>query len=98
MTKPEWGIKRTCQECDTTFYDLKKDPITCPKCLTVYDEKALTRKQSVSYNTKETAEIDSIQEDDAYSDDDFFLETPSDLLESLEEIEDEYEGKTARTV
>ena len=32
MVKPEWGIKRTCKDCGARFYDLRRDPITCPKC------------------------------------------------------------------
>ncbi|MBT4770460.1 MAG: TIGR02300 family protein [Rhodospirillaceae bacterium] len=32
MSKPEWGQKRNCQGCGARFYDLKKDPIICPKC------------------------------------------------------------------
>jgi uncharacterized protein (TIGR02300 family) len=32
LSKPEWGIKRTCQSCAARFYDLKRAPIVCPKC------------------------------------------------------------------
>ena len=32
MAKPEWGTKRTCQKCESRFYDLKRTPIVCPKC------------------------------------------------------------------
>jgi len=32
VSKPEWGQKRNCQGCSARFYDLKKDPIICPKC------------------------------------------------------------------
>ena len=33
------GTKRTCQnaDCGSRFYDLAKDPITCPICSTVYE-------------------------------------------------------------
>jgi uncharacterized protein (TIGR02300 family) len=36
--KLERGTKRTCQnpECSSRFYDLNRDPITCPICNTVY--------------------------------------------------------------
>jgi uncharacterized protein (TIGR02300 family) len=38
-TKAERGTKRTCQnpECGSRFYDLNRDPITCPICQTVYE-------------------------------------------------------------
>ena len=94
MSKPEWGIKRTCQSCEASFYDLKKDPIICPKCLTVYDEKALIEKHRVERDS-EFEDIKRIEEDGNFKDDDFFLETPSELLETLEEFEAEFQDKNA---
>ncbi|HJU32481.1 MAG TPA: TIGR02300 family protein [Hyphomicrobiaceae bacterium] len=37
--KAERGTKRTCQntDCGSRFYDLNRDPITCPICGTVYE-------------------------------------------------------------
>ena len=35
MVKPEWGTKRLCLECGAKFYDMLRDPITCPACETV---------------------------------------------------------------
>lgn len=32
MAKEEWGLKHTCPNCSTKFYDLLKEPIVCPKC------------------------------------------------------------------
>ena len=32
MTKPEWGRKRTCQGCGSRYYDMMRNPATCPKC------------------------------------------------------------------
>ena len=43
MVKPVWGMKRTCQGCGAHFYDLRKDPIICPKCATLYDPDAVSR-------------------------------------------------------
>ena len=37
MAKPDLGTKRVCQSCGAKFYDLSKDPITCPKCGAVYE-------------------------------------------------------------
>jgi len=36
-TKDARGTKRTCQECGARFYDLLRDPITCPMCGTIYE-------------------------------------------------------------
>ena len=41
MAKPELGTKRLCASCGAKFYDLNKDPITCPKCGTVYEVAAV---------------------------------------------------------
>jgi len=37
VAKPELGTKRLCASCGAKFYDLSKDPITCPKCGTVFE-------------------------------------------------------------
>src|SRR5438876_11345909 len=37
-TKADRGTKRSCQnpQCGSRFYDLNRDPITCPSCGTAY--------------------------------------------------------------
>ncbi|MBI1209721.1 MAG: TIGR02300 family protein [Azospirillum sp.] len=45
MAKPEWGIKRICPSCSTRYYDLRKDPPTCPACGVVYDPEALLKSR-----------------------------------------------------
>src|SRR5215813_14391635 len=37
VANPELGTKRLCASCGAKFYDLNKDPITCPKCGTVFE-------------------------------------------------------------
>lgn len=41
--KLEWGAKRTCLSCGARFYDMRREPITCPKCNTVFDPEAVFR-------------------------------------------------------
>tara|TARA_B100000686_G_scaffold351858_1_gene451936 strand:- start:1053 stop:1463 length:411 start_codon:yes stop_codon:yes gene_type:complete len=36
VANPEWGTKRECRSCGARFYDLKRDPVVCPKCETVF--------------------------------------------------------------
>ena len=43
MAKPEWGLKRICTGCGARFYDLKCDPILCPKCGVTFNPLAVTR-------------------------------------------------------
>jgi uncharacterized protein (TIGR02300 family) len=43
VAKEKWGVKRQCLSCGARFYDLKKDPIICPKCETVFDPESLLK-------------------------------------------------------
>lgn len=43
MAKPEWGTKRICLNCGARFYDMNRDPITCPACSTTIDPVAQSR-------------------------------------------------------
>jgi uncharacterized protein (TIGR02300 family) len=36
VARPELGLKRQCMSCGAKFYDLARDPATCPKCGAVY--------------------------------------------------------------
>jgi uncharacterized protein (TIGR02300 family) len=36
MSRPELGTKRHCATCDARFFDLRHDPIHCPKCDAVF--------------------------------------------------------------
>ncbi len=53
MSKPEWGEKRECPECGTRFYDLRRDPVICPKCRTPY---AVTAEGTPAPVPRESAE------------------------------------------
>jgi uncharacterized protein (TIGR02300 family) len=41
VAKAGLGTKRVCGHCAAKFYDLNKDPITCPKCGAVFQAAAL---------------------------------------------------------
>ena len=47
MAKPEWGTKRICQSCSAPFYDLRRDPIVCPKCAAVFDPEAILKSRKL---------------------------------------------------
>jgi uncharacterized protein (TIGR02300 family) len=55
VAKPELGAKRQCQSCATKFYDMNKEPITCPKCGAVFHAAALSRVAARA--TEEDAEV-----------------------------------------
>ena len=43
MAKAEWGMKRICPKCGGRYYDMKKNPPTCPSCKTPFDPENLLR-------------------------------------------------------
>jgi uncharacterized protein (TIGR02300 family) len=45
VAKPEWGIRRICQSCSAPFYDLRRDPIVCPKCEAVFDPESVLKSR-----------------------------------------------------
>lgn len=45
MVKPEWGLKRLCPSCGTRYYDMRRDPVICPKCGAAFDPEALLKSR-----------------------------------------------------
>lgn len=108
MTKAEWGTKRICSECGTRYYDMRKDPPTCPKCGTVFEaisakakrrpalpeEKAVAKKK-----LKPPAEIElesKVLDDTSDDEEDELIEDASELGEDedvSEVIETKVEGE-----
>jgi len=37
VAKPDLGTKRICPACGAKYYDLRRDPIVCPSCGTVFE-------------------------------------------------------------
>jgi len=40
VARPELGMKRQCLSCGAKFYDLARDPASCPKCGALYQAAA----------------------------------------------------------
>ncbi|MDP1724614.1 MAG: TIGR02300 family protein [Alphaproteobacteria bacterium] len=62
MAKVEWGIKRFCQKCHAKYYDMQRNPITCPKCGTVFQLEILKSRDDakVDFDVEELAIIPDI--------------------------------------
>src|SRR5690242_11034042 len=108
VTKPEWGTKRTCQSCGAHFYDLRKDPIHCPKCGATYDPEAILKSRRrtpekvvtpVKPVKEELPDVEADAEsEDAAEEADDVIEDTSELGEDDEDIpetieSDEEEGE-----
>ena len=100
MPKEEWGTKRLCPHCATRFYDLTKDPMTCPACGAEFTLDSLVQgrgKTMVAERSAARGDEDRVDvlDDDADLDDDSG-DLDDDLLEedddegdvSLDEIAD----------
>ncbi len=82
MPKEEWGVKRVCPSCATRFYDLMRDPMTCPSCGHSFSAESLASGKSRTLvadksDAKSSPAEDNVDTDDVVLDDD----TDDDLLD-----------------
>ena len=62
MVKKEWGKKHFCTKCETKFYDMNKEVLTCPNCGADYKpEKKSGRRGSASSRPKIEPKIEPEQ-------------------------------------
>ena len=80
MARPELGLKRQCMSCGAKFYDLDKDPATCPKCGTIYRAAATSRVAAPALASRSA----SVPADD---DEDTDAEKGGPEIVSLDEVE-----------
>ncbi|MEO1205298.1 MAG: TIGR02300 family protein [Pseudomonadota bacterium] len=101
------GIKRTCQstECGERFYDLNRDPITCPICGTIYEiahapegvpveiKEEKPKKAAAAEGTEDGAEAaDELEGADAIEDIETDDDDASDDSDTFLETEEEDSG------
>jgi uncharacterized protein (TIGR02300 family) len=101
VTKPNWGLKRTCQSCGSRFYDLNKETIVCPKCGTEFDPEAILKTKRakavapaprpvavVPAEPVEAEDLDPIEEEVVEADEkeDEVIEDTSELGEDGEDV------------
>ena len=101
MPKEEWGVKRLCPHCASRFYDLQKDPMTCPACGNSFTLESLTAVGRGRVMVADKAavreseiDVDDLADDDLDEDggdvdlDDDLLEDDEDDNVSLDDIAD----------
>ncbi|HDR29739.1 TIGR02300 family protein [Rhodovulum sp.] len=69
MPKDEWGVKRVCPSCATRFYDLQRDPMTCPACGNSFSLESLTAGKGRTLLTEKAAPVKAVVDDDLETDD-----------------------------
>jgi uncharacterized protein (TIGR02300 family) len=98
VAKPELGSKHQCQNCGARFFDLNKNPITCPKCGTIFQgpplSRAAQRAAAADDEDQEPAAAELVSSDDAdadklaaVADEDVEIEVADDTF--LEEVEED---------
>ncbi len=102
MAKPDWGKKLTCTSCGARFYNLNKDPATCPKCeATVEIQPILKPRRTPAEAPKPKKVVEKVVDDDddddvkdLLGDDDDDLEIDDDdddddLIEDTSDLDDD---------
>ena len=110
MAKPEWGTKRICQSCSAPFYDLRRDPIVCPKCGATFDPESVLKSRRTRSVEEEVAKKPKDKEEDKVKDEaeseDIELETDKevaddddddDVLEDASDLGDDDVGEVIDT-
>lgn len=103
MTNPAWGAKRICHNCGARFYDMRKNPIICPKCGTEHNPELVLRSRSrrapeeleedrkVVASVEDEKELeqeeDALPEDDVVLDDDLDDAGDDDFMEDPSELD-----------
>jgi uncharacterized protein (TIGR02300 family) len=93
MPKAEWGVKRTCPNCETRFYDLQREPILCPECGATFNmddhgKVSGMRERRVPVAVADEADPLVDEDDEALVDDDEEESVEDPLLAEDEEDEE----------
>ena len=89
MAKPEWGAKHTCLSCGAKFYDMGKNPITCPACdapFTVTAPGRTRRARKVEVKPPETKAASALDAKKDTADDE-----GASLIDDIDEVIDDDE-------
>lgn len=87
MVKPEWGMKRYCQKCHNKYYDMQKNPITCPSCGTEYKPEFLRSRDDL--RAQAAKEELTLKEDISVTDTDDAFEAEDDDADEVAVVEPE---------
>lgn len=92
MVTPELGTKRACPKCARKFYDLNKNPATCPGCKHNFDPEAVVKKRTKKRGKAEAVEksLANSAASGAEQEEDIDMPEFEDLsiMEDLEELDD----------
>jgi len=91
MPKEEWGVKRLCPHCASRFYDLRRDPMTCPECGHTMTAESLVAGRGRALIAEKSAvrerdlDVEDLTEDEDLDAEAADVELDDDLLEDDED-------------
>ena len=91
MPKDEWGVKRLCPHCASRFYDLRRDPMTCPECSHSFSAESLLSTRGRAMIAEKVAvkeselDLDDLADDNDLEESGGDVELDDDLLEDDED-------------
>ena len=101
MPKQDWGTKRLCPSCGARFFDLRRNPIECPKCEKVFEPKVSRPSRDAAEKLPEPAvaktkasdeileQADAKDDDDDDDDDDADLAADIDIDVDVDDDDDD---------
>jgi uncharacterized protein (TIGR02300 family) len=84
MPKEEWGVKRVCPSCSTRFYDLQKNPLTCPNCGASFTVESLTETRPKALRAEKVKPAPAEDVEDLPD-----LEDPGEVIDGDDSIDDD---------
>ena len=97
MAKAAWGEKRICEDCGTKFYDLRKDPIICPKCGSEFTKPSLvtsSRTKTADAKKSVAPEVQNVEAKDK----DVLNEIGETEFDLIDSDDDELEAETSQII
>ncbi len=92
MSKDKLGTKRTCPNCEGKFFDLNKNPLTCPLCKKVFSLEDIIKKRGETKLSSKDVPIeldnDEMLPESSIDNDDDLVEDTSDLSDDNDDMSD----------
>lgn len=88
------GTKRTCTSCGERFYDLSREPITCPACGFVHGPEAFVRQRPQVALVETPAKPAPAEESDDIEIEDVGLADDAELIEETDDLDEDDDGMT----
>ena len=87
MARPNLGSKRICPSCGAKFYDLGKDPATCPECGAEHPQANFLKPRRIKPPVPRAAPKKPVPKDE--DEDDIALNDEEEGDETVDDLDDD---------